>query len=251
VLKKRIIPCLDIKDGRTVKGINFVDIRDAGDPVELAKRYVEQRADELVFLDITATIEKRKTFASLVGRIADEINLPFTVGGGINTLEDVALLIKAGADKVSINSSAFRTPELIKKIAGEFGSQCVVVAIDTRYDGSDWMVYLDGGRTPTGAKASGWAREAERLGAGEILLTSMNADGTKSGFSLDITGEISLSVNIPVIASGGAGTMKHFLEVFTETSCSAALAASIFHYGEIPIPDLKKYLRDNNISVRI
>ena len=193
MLKKRIIPCLDIKDGRTVKGINFVDIRDAGDPVELAKRYVEQRADELVFLDITATIEKRKTFASLVGRIADEINLPFTVGGGINTLEDVALLIKAGADKVSINSSAFRTPELIKKIAGEFGSQCVVVAIDTRYDGSDWMVYLDGGRTPTGAKASGWAREAERLGAGEILLTSMNADGTKSGFSLDITGEISLS----------------------------------------------------------
>ena len=189
MLKKRIIPCLDIKDGRTVKGINFVDIRDAGDPVELAKRYVEQRADELVFLDITATIEKRKTFASLVGRIADEINLPFTVGGGINTLEDVALLIKAGADKVSINSSAFRTPELIKKIAGEFGSQCVVVAIDTRYDGSDWMVYLDGGRTPTGAKASGWAREAERLGAGEILLTSMNADGTKSGFSLDITGE--------------------------------------------------------------
>ena len=251
MLKKRIIPCLDIKDGRTVKGINFVDIRDAGDPVELAKRYVDQRADELVFLDITATIEKRKTFASLVGRIAAEINLPFTVGGGINTLDDVAVLIKAGADKVSINSSAFRNPRLITEIAEEFGSQCVVVAIDARYDGSDWMVYLDGGRTSAGAKAAEWAREAEKLGAGEILLTSMNADGTKSGFSLDITREISMAVNIPVIASGGAGSMEHFLEVFSETTCSAALAASIFHYGEIPIPDLKRYLKENMISVRV
>ncbi len=251
MLKKRIIPCLDIKEGRTVKGINFVDIRDAGDPVELAARYVKEGADELVFLDITATVENRKTLASLVERIAAEINIPFTVGGGINTIEDVTVLISAGADKVSINSSAVRSPELITQIAGQFGSQCVVTAIDTRFVNNEWMVVIDGGRTPTDLFAVRWAEKAERLGAGEILLTSMNADGTKSGFSTEITKEVSSALNIPVIASGGAGTMDHFREVFLKTSCSAALAASIFHYGEISIPDLKRYLSDNNINVRI
>jgi cyclase len=251
MLKKRIIPCLDIKDGRTVKGINFVDIRDAGDPVELAKKYVEQRADELVFLDITATIEKRKTFAELVEKIAAEINIPFTVGGGIETLDDVAVLIKAGADKVSINSMAFRNPGLISKIAKHFGSQCVVVAIDTRFENNEWIVYIDAGRTPTPVKAVDWAMKAEKSGAGEILLTSMNADGTKSGFSIEITREVSKSLNIPVIASGGAGSIEHFREVFTKTTCSAALAASIFHYGEISIPELKEYLNKKSINVRL
>ncbi len=251
MLKKRIIPCLDIKEGRTVKGVNFIDIRDAGDPVELAKKYVEQRADELVFLDITATIEKRKTFAELVGRIAAEINIPFTVGGGIDTIEDAALLITAGADKISINSSAFRNPNLITQIAKRFGSQCVVVAIDTHFINNEWIVYIDGGRTPTQSIAVDWAVKAEKLGAGEILLTSMNADGTKAGFSIEITREVSKSVNIPVIASGGAGTMEHFREVFTKTTCSAALAASIFHYGEISIPELKEYLADKGINVRV
>ncbi len=250
MLKKRIIPCLDIKEGRTVKGVNFVDIRDAGDPVELAKKYVEQRADELVFLDITATIEKRKTFAELVGKIAAEINLPFTVGGGISTIDDAALLISAGADKVSINSSAFRNPGLITEIARRFGSQCVVVAIDTKFNGSDWMVYIDAGNTLTPLKAVDWAKWAEKQGAGEILLTSMNADGTKAGFSIEVTRDVSRSVNIPVIASGGAGTMEHFREVFVKSSCSAALAASIFHYGEILIPELKEYLSSRNINVR-
>lgn len=250
MLKKRIIPCLDIKEGRTVKGVNFIDIRDAGDPVDLAKKYVEQRADELVFLDITATIEKRKTFAELVGRIAAEINIPFTVGGGIDTIEDAALLITAGADKISINSSAFRNPNLITQIAKRFGSQCVVVAIDTHFVNNEWIVYIDGGRTPTQAIAIDWAVKAEKLGAGEILLTSMNADGTKAGFSNEITREVSKRVNIPVIASGGAGTMEHFREVFTKTTCSAALAASIFHYGEISIPELKEYLSSKNINVR-
>ncbi|HAX94026.1 MAG TPA: imidazole glycerol phosphate synthase subunit HisF [Bacteroidales bacterium] len=250
MLKKRIIPCLDIREGRTVKGVNFVDIRDAGDPVELAKKYVEQRADELVFLDITATIEKRKTFAELVGKIAAEINLPFTVGGGISTIDDAALLISAGADKVSINTSAFKNPGLITDIARRFGSQCVVVAIDTRFTGSDWMVYIDAGNTLTPLKAVDWAKWAERQGAGEILLTSMNADGTKAGFSIEVTREVSSSVNIPVIASGGAGTMEHFREVFVKTGCSAALAASIFHYGEIPIPELKEYLSGKGINVR-
>ncbi len=250
MLKKRIIPCLDIKEGRTVKGVNFVDIRDAGDPVELAKKYVEQRADELVFLDITATIEKRKTFSELVGKIAAEINLPFTVGGGISTIDDAALLISAGADKVSINTSAFKNPGLITDIARRFGSQCVVVAIDTRFTGSDWMVYIDAGNTPTPLRAVDWAKWAERQGAGEILLTSMNADGTKAGFSIEVTREVSKSVNIPVIASGGAGTMEHFREVFVKTTCSAALAASIFHYGEIPIPELKEYLSGKGINVR-
>lgn len=250
MLKKRIIPCLDIKEGRTVKGINFVDIRDAGDPVELAIRYVEEGADELVFLDITATVENRKTLASLVERIAFEINIPFTVGGGINSVEDVGVLINAGADKVSVNSSAVRSPGLIRKIAGEFGSQCVVVAIDTRFFNNEWIVYVDGGRTPTPLHTVVWAEEAERLGAGEILLTSMNTDGTKSGFSTGITADVSKRLNIPVIASGGAGTPEHFREVFLMTSCSAALAASIFHFKEISIPELKKYLSDNNINVR-
>lgn len=250
MLKRRIIPCLDIKDGRTVKGINFLNLRDAGDPVELAKIYIQQGADELVFLDITATIENRKALAGLVERIAAEINIPFTVGGGIDTIEDVSVLIRSGADKVTVNSSAVRRPELITEIAGQFGSQCVVVAIDTKYIDNEWIVFVNGGRTPTWHKASDWARKAEELGAGEILLTSMNNDGMKTGFSLEITGEVSASVNIPVIASGGAGTMEHFRDVFYNTGCSAALAASIFHFGEIDIRDLKNYLRNENISVR-
>jgi cyclase len=251
MLKKRIIPCLDIKDGRTVKGVNFIDIRDAGNPVELAKKYVEQRADELVFLDITATVEKRKTLAELVGRIAAEINIPFTVGGGIETIEDVDLLIKAGADKISINSSAFRNPKLISQVARQFGRQCVVVAIDTGFVNNEWIVFIDGGRTPTQARAIDWAMKAEMQGAGEILLTSMNTDGTKSGFSIQITRDISKNLSIPVIASGGAGSPEHFWEVFTKTNCSAALAASIFHFGEISIPELKIYLADKGISVRV
>jgi cyclase len=251
MLKRRIIPCLDIKDGRTVKGINFVDLIDAGDPVELAKIYVIQGADELVFLDITATIENRKTLRDLVKKIAAEINIPFTVGGGIDTVGDVSLLISAGADKISVNSSAVRRPELISEISAQFGSQCVVVAIDTKMIDGEWIVVVDGGRTPTQYKTADWARRVEDLGAGEILLTSMNNDGTRSGFSIDITGQVSKDVNIPVIASGGAGTMDHFKEVFYNTSCSAALAASIFHFGEIAIPDLKKYLMSNNVYVRL
>jgi len=250
MLKKRIIPCLDIKDGRTVKGVNFVDIRDAGDPVELAKEYVEQRADELVFLDITATVEKRKTLAGLVSRIASEINLPFTVGGGIDTLDDVSVLIKAGADKVTINSSAVRNPSLISGIAREFGSQCVVVAIDTGFVNNEWFVYIDGGRTPTTLKTLDWAITAQRYGAGEILLTSMNADGTKAGFSIEITRDVTRIVNIPVIASGGAGSMEHFSDVFSRTNCSGALAASIFHFGDVSIPELKKYLSARGIYIR-
>jgi cyclase len=251
MLKRRIIPCLDIKDGRTVKGINFINLRDAGDPVELAKIYVNQGADELVFLDITATVEKRKALADLVERIAAEINIPFTVGGGIDTVEDVAVLIKAGADKVTVNSSAVKRPELISEIAGQFGSQCVVVAIDTKLIEDEWLVFVNGGRIPTKLRTVSWAREVEELGAGEILLTSMNNDGMKSGFSIEITGEVSRNVNIPVIASGGAGKMHHFKQVFCYSDCSAALAASIFHFGEITIPDLKRYLNNENVSVRI
>lgn len=250
MLKKRIIPCLDIKDGRTVKGVNFVDIRDAGDPIELAKRYVQDGADELVFLDITATLEKRKTLADLVRKIAKEINIPFTVGGGINSLEDARIVIDAGADKVSINSSAVKNPQLITDIAQEFGSQCVVVAIDTKLENDTWKVFVNGGKTATSWELLAWATEAERLGAGELLLTSMNNDGTKNGFAVSHLAEVSLAVNIPVIASGGAGTMHHFKEVFENTNVSAALAASIFHFGEIPIPQLKQYLKTQQIPVR-
>jgi cyclase len=250
MLKRRILPCLDIKDGRTVKGVNFINLIDAGDPVELAKAYVKQGADELVFLDITATIENRKALAGLVERIAAEINIPFTVGGGIDTINDVSVLIKAGADKVTVNSSAVRRPELISEIAGQFGNQCIVVAIDTKLINDEWMVVVDGGRTVTELKTVSWASRAEELGAGEILLTSMNNDGTKSGFSIEITGEISGNVNIPVIASGGAGSMAHFRDVFFNTGCSAALAASIFHFGEIDIRELKRYLKNEGIAIR-
>lgn len=251
MLKRRIIPCLDIRDGRTVKGINFVDIRDAGDPVELASVYAGQGADELVFLDITATIENRKALLSLVERIAEKINIPFTVGGGISTPYDVGHLLKAGADKITINSAAVRRPELVSEIAGEFGSQCVVVAIDTKQTDSGWEVFVDGGRTPTGTETLGWAEKVCRLGAGEILLTSMNTDGTKAGFSTDITAIVASHLNIPVIASGGAGAREHFRDVFFSTSCSAALAASIFHFGEINIKELKEYLLNEGVAVRI
>ena len=250
MLKKRIIPCLDIKDGRTVKGVNFVDIKDAGDPVELGKKYALEGADELVFLDITATVENRKTLAALVERIAKEINIPFTVGGGISSVEDVALLIKAGADKISLNSSAVKRPTLIKAIAKGFGSQCVVVAIDTKLENNEWWVYVNGGRTLTTLRALDWAQQVEKLGAGEILLTSMNNDGTKNGFALEITSAVSNGVNIPVIASGGAGTKEHFKDVFQKTKASGALAASIFHYNEIPIQELKTYLKTERIPIR-
>ncbi|AQW89445.1 imidazole glycerol phosphate synthase subunit HisF [Elizabethkingia anophelis] len=250
MLKKRIIPCLDIKDGRTVKGINFEGLRDAGDPVVLAQKYVEEGADELVFLDISATQEKRKTLADLVERIAQEINIPFTVGGGINSVEDAATIIKAGADKISINSSAVKNPQLISDLAARFGSQCVVVAIDTKSMNGTEKVFVSGGKTETELETLIWAKEAETLGAGEILLTSMNADGTKNGFALDITQQIAQLVNIPVIASGGAGKMEDFKEVFEKTKASGALAASIFHFGEVPIPQLKQYLTQQNIPVR-
>ena len=250
MLKKRIIPCLDIKDGRTVKGVNFINLIDAGDPVELAKAYIKQGADELVFLDITATIENRKALAALVEKIASEINIPFTVGGGIDTVNDVSILIKAGADKVTVNSSAVRKPELISEIAGQFGSQCVVVAIDTKRVDDEWIVVVDGGRTITGLETINWAHRVEELGAGETMLTSMNSDGTKAGFSIEITGDVSSEVNIPVIASGGAGSMEDFRDVFNYTECSAALAASIFHFGEIDISKLKQYLKHEGIAIR-
>ncbi len=251
MLKKRIIPCLDIKEGRTVKGVNFVDIIDAGDPIELAKRYVDEGADELVFLDITATLEKRKTLAELVQKIAKEINIPFTVGGGINSLEDAKVVINAGADKVSLNSAAVKNPNLISEIANEFGNQCVVVAIDTKFENGEWTVFVSGGKIPTGINAIEWAKQVEKFGAGEILLTSMNNDGTKNGFAIEILSQISNAVNIPVIASGGAGSMEHFKEVFEKTKVSAALAASIFHFGEIPIPTLKNYLKQEKINIRL
>jgi cyclase len=251
MLKKRIIPCLDIRDGRTVKGISFINIRDAGDPVEQARVYAGCGADELVFLDITATIENRRTLAALVEKIAAVINIPFTVGGGIRTPADVGMLLGAGADKITVNSAAVRRPELISEIAGTFGSQCVVVAIDTNIIDGDWMVYLDGGRTPACLKTIDWARKAADLGAGEILLTSMKNDGTKEGFSIELTEMISGSVTIPVIASGGAGTEEHFRDLFLKTSCSAALAASVFHFGEIGIPELKEYLKNEGIEIRI
>lgn len=251
MLTKRIIPCLDIKDGRTVKGINFVDLRDAGDPVELGRFYAAQGADELVFLDITATVEKRKTLSELVKRIAHNINIPFTVGGGISSVEDVKILLENGADKISVNSSAFKRPELIRELATEFGSQCVVLAIDTKKEADgEWYVYLNGGRLKTDMKCFDWAQQAVALGAGEILLTSMNNDGTKAGFALDITEKLSRELPVPVIASGGAGTMAHFAEVFEKAHADAALAASIFHFKEIGIPELKKYLQDKKIPIR-
>lgn len=251
MLTKRIIPCLDILDGRTVKGTNFLQLRDAGDPVELAMRYCEEGADELVFLDITATTEKRKTLAKLVREIATHINIPFTVGGGINTVEDVHLLLENGADKISVNSAAVKNPSLIDQLSKNFGSQCVVVAIDIKIIDGQWMVVTHGGRNPTQLEARQWAREVTSRGAGEILLTSMEHDGTKNGFALGITGEIASLVPIPVIASGGAGTMAHFDAVFREAGADAALAASIFHFREIPIPDLKRYLQELQIPVRL
>jgi len=250
MLKKRIIPCLDIKDGRTVKGVSFVNLRDAGDPVALAQAYTGQYADELVFLDITATNEKRKTLSSLVERIAVAINIPFTVGGGIATREDVSVLIGSGADKVTVNTAAVVNPPLISQLADEFGSQCIVLAIDAQLIDGEWLVCINGGRTVTSLRALEWVTEAERLGAGEILLTSVNRDGTGEGFSIDITAAVSEKVNIPVIASGGAGTADHFREVFEKTSCTGALAASVFHYGKILIPELKRYLSLNNIDIR-
>ncbi len=252
MLCKRIIPCLDIKEGRTVKGINFEQIRDAGDPVELAALYSEQGADELVFLDITATIEKRKTLAELVSRVAAAINIPFTVGGGITTVEDAAVLLQNGADKVSVNTAAFKNPALIEGLAKQYGSQFVVLAIDTKQEADgEWYVYLNGGRLKTETKTMDWARRAVDAGAGEILLTSMNNDGTKNGFALDITQQLSQGLPIPVIASGGAGSMVHFKEVFQQAGADAALAASIFHYKEIGIPELKQYLHQQQINVRL
>ncbi len=251
MLTKRIIPCLDIRDGQTVKGVNFVNIREAGDPVELGGVYARQGADELVFLDITATVENRGTFAELVKRIALHINIPFTVGGGIRSEADVALLLEAGADKISVNSAAVKDPTLIDRLANRFGSQCVVLAIDTNFIDSEWKVYVHGGRTPTPRGAVEWAEEAVNRGAGEILLTSMNHDGTKNGFALDITRTISEKLAVPVIASGGAGLKEHFVDVFREGKADAALAASIFHFGEIPIPELKTYLSEAGIEVRL
>ncbi len=252
MLCKRIIPCLDIKDGRTVKGVNFVSLKDAGDPVELAMQYATQGADELVLLDITATIEGRKTFASLVNNIAAAINIPFTVGGGISTVNDVELLLKNGADKISVNSAAFKNPAVIKELSNNFGSQCVVLAIDTKQEtDGEWYVYLNGGRVKTCIRTTDWAKQAVDLGAGEILLTSMNNDGTKNGFALDITKALATGLPVPVIASGGAGSVEDFRNVFHEANADAALAASVFHYGEILIPALKDYLKQNNIAVRI
>ena len=251
MLAKRIIPCLDVKDGRTVKGTNFVDLRDAGDAVELGKLYSGQGADELVFLDITATNEKRRTLRDLVRKIAAEIDIPFTVGGGINAIEDIEILLDSGADKVSINTSAVVNPQILSDAAQNFGSQCVVLAIDAKLVENKWKVFLNGGRIETELDAVEWARKGVELGAGEILLTSMNADGTKNGFAIELTRSVSEAVNVPVIASGGAGKLEHFTEVFTTGKADAALAASIFHFREIEIAALKKYLKLQNIAVRI
>lgn len=251
MLTKRIIPCLDIKNGRTVKGVNFENIIDAGDPVELAIAYCEQGADELVFLDISATDEKRKTLSDLVKRIAKNINIPFTVGGGISSMIDVDVLLSCGADKVSVNTAAFNNPQLINSLASRFGSQCIVCAIDTKFENNDWYVYLNGGKIKTNSKTIDWARKSEELGAGEILLTSMNNDGTKNGFANDITKQVSERINIPIIASGGAGKLEHFKDVFLEGKADAALAASIFHFKEIEIMTLKKYLNEQKITIRL
>lgn len=251
MLTRRIIPCLDIRDGRTVKGTNFVGLRDAGDPVELAALYAKEGADELVFLDITATHENRKTLLDLVNRVARQVNIPFTVGGGISSVQDVSRLLEQGADKISVNSAAFRNPALIDELANEFGSQCVVLAIDTKKESDgEWYVYLNGGRIATGVRCMDWAKEAVDRGTGEILLTSMDHDGTRAGFAIDITARLSRNLPVPVIASGGGGALSHFADVFHEADADAALAASIFHFKEISIPELKDYLVQQNIPVR-
>ena len=251
MLAKRIIPCLDVKDGRTVKGINFLGLRDAGDPVELAARYSAEGADELVLLDISATNERRKTLAEIVRRVAAEINIPFTVGGGISTVADIGALLDSGADKVSINSAAVKNPSLLSGAAANFGSQCVVLAIDAKKTDTGWKVFLNGGKVATDLDAIDWAKQGVDLGAGEILLTSMTADGTKDGFEIALTRDIAKAVRVPVIASGGAGTMDDFADVFANGNADAALAASVFHYGEIAIPELKAFLKMRGIEVRI
>ena len=250
MLKKRIIPCLDIKDGRVVKGVQFLELKDAGNPVELASFYSKNGADELVFLDISATLEKRKTLAEMVTQLSKEINIPFTVGGGIQSVEDTRLLLQSGADKVSINSAAVLNPELITQISDAFGSQSLVVAIDIKKLDNDWYVFIKGGTESTGILAIDWAKKVEELGAGELLITSMNNDGSKDGFALEITNEISKVVSIPVIASGGAGNSQHFIDLFTKTEVSAGLAASIFHFNEVPISELKNVLKTQNIPIR-
>lgn len=250
MLTKRIIPCLDIKDGRTVKGVNFINIRDAGDPVELGALYAQQGADELVFLDISATNEKRKTLSSLVTEIARHINIPFTVGGGIGNVEDVGQLLEAGADKVSINSAAVRNPQLVDDLSKTFGSQCIVLAIDARKVGNQWSVYTHGGKHPTDKKLFSWAKEGQERGAGEILFTSMDHDGTKNGFAIDPLSKLHDLLSIPVIASGGAGQVEHFIEAFILGKADAALAASIFHFGEVKVKDLKTCLKQNGINIR-
>ncbi len=250
MLKKRIIPCLDIKDGRVVKGVQFLELKDAGNPVELASFYSKNGADELVFLDISATLEKRKTLAEMVTQLSKEINIPFTVGGGIQSVEDARLLLQSGADKVSINSAAVLNPELITQISDAFGSQSLVVAIDIKKLDNDWYVFIKGGTKSTGILAIDWAKKVKELGAGELLITSMNNDGSKDGFALEITNEISKVVSIPVIASGGAGNSQHFIDLFTKTEVSAGLAASIFHFKEVPISELKNVLKTQNIPIR-
>lgn len=250
MLKKRIIPCLDIKDGRVVKGVQFLELKDAGNPVELASFYSKNGADELVFLDISATLEKRKTLSEMVTQLSKEINIPFTVGGGIQSVEDARLLLKSGADKVSINSAAVLNPGLITQISEAFGSQSLVVAIDIKKIENDWFVFIKGGTESTGILAIDWAKKVEELGAGELLITSMNNDGSKNGFALEITNAISEAVSIPVIASGGAGNSEHFIELFTKTEVSAGLAASIFHFNEVPISELKNVLKTQNIPIR-
>ncbi|APU11668.1 imidazole glycerol phosphate synthase subunit HisF [Cellulophaga lytica] len=251
MLTKRIIPCLDIKNGRTVKGINFVDLRDAGDPVELAEIYAKTGADELVFLDISATEERRKTLADLVLRVAEKVNIPFTVGGGISSIEDVDILLQNGADKVSINSSAVKNPQLINDLAAKFGSQCVVVAIDAKNIDGNWVVHLVGGKVPTELNLFDWAKEVEERGAGEILFTSMDNDGTKDGFANEALAKLSTELNIPIIASGGAGSIQHFTDTFKDGKADAALAASVFHFKEIEIKELKEELKTNGIPVRL
>jgi len=251
MLTKRIIPCLDIKDGRTVKGINFVDLRDAGDPVELAEIYANEGADELVFLDISATEERRKTLADLVKRVAEKVNIPFTVGGGISSVEDVDILLQNGADKVSINSSAVKNPDLINELVAKFGSQCIVVAIDAKQVNGVWKVHLVGGKVPTDLELFQWAKEVEERGAGEILFTSMDHDGTKTGFANETLARLSSELNIPIIASGGAGNMQHFIDTFKDGKADAALAASVFHFKEMEIKELKKKLQDHGIPVRL